>query len=65
MLDHGLSEGIMVFDKNWPKGFGPSVAMAFSQMGLADWFQSNQQQAKELPHLDELTVWIGYKKATR
>jgi hypothetical protein len=65
MLDHGLSEGIMVFDKNWPKGFGPSVAMAFSQMGLADWFQSNQQQAKELPHLDELTVWIGYKNATR
>jgi hypothetical protein len=29
MRQHGLTEGIFVFDKNWPKGFGMSVAMDF------------------------------------
>jgi hypothetical protein len=61
MLAHGLIDGIFVFDKNWPKGFGRSVAMDLSQVGLADWTQSNQEQVKELPHLDVLTVWVGYK----
>jgi hypothetical protein len=62
MRDHGFLDGITVFDKNWPKGFGTSVAIAFSQADLTiDWSQSNREQAKELPHLDVLTIWVGYK----
>lgn len=61
MLERGFVEGVFVFDKNWPKGFGGSVAMAFSQVGLADWTLSNREETKDLPHLEGLTVWVGYK----
>jgi hypothetical protein len=61
MRDHGLTEGIFVFDKNWPKGFGMSLAFDFSQVDLADWTYSNQEYVKVLPHMDGLTVWVGYK----
>jgi len=64
LRDQGLTEGIMVFDKNWPKGFGTAVEMAFSQLDLVDdWTQANRQQTSQLPHLNDLTVWIGYQPA--
>lgn len=65
MFDHGLYEGLFVFDKNWPKGFGVQVGLALSKVDLTDWMQSNQELTKELPHLEDLTIWVGYKHTTR
>jgi len=65
MFDHGLYEGVFVFDKNWPKGFGVQVGLALSKVDLTDWMQSNQELTKQLPHLEDLTIWVGFKHTTR
>ena len=58
---HFPVEGILVFDKKCPKCFGSSVGFALSGAGIGgDWTQ-NQEQVSNLPYLEVLTVWVGYK----
>jgi hypothetical protein len=62
VIMHTNAYSLLVFDKSWPKGFGLAVSRALSDVDLkSDWTQSDRQQTKELPYLEELTLWIGYK----
>ncbi len=53
----GFAEGITVFDKD-SKGFGWSLSMPFYERGYGGMWD---QRHTELPNVDGLTIWIGYK----
>jgi hypothetical protein len=53
----GFAEGISVFDKD-AKGFGWGLSMPFYERGYGSMWD---QRHTELPNVDGLTIWVGYK----
>jgi hypothetical protein len=53
----GFAEGISVFDKD-AKGLGWGLSMPFYERGYGSMWD---QRHIELPHVDGLTLWVGYK----
>lgn len=53
----GFAEGITVFDKD-SKGFGWGLTMPFYERGYGGMWD---QRHAELPNVDGLTIWVGYK----
>lgn len=53
----GFAEGITVFDKD-AKGSGWGLSMPFYERGYGGMWD---QRHTELPNIDGLTIWVGYK----